>query len=110
MAQNVKPGGLGVSPTVRRTVHPFQSRESSNRLEVQPFRTKGEQPMKAILAAAPVAILLAACASTADRMSNVLPAGSTAYWVGTSSSYDSFNHDNVVCSTNARKWGNLPMD
>ena len=66
--------------------------------------------MKAILAAAPVAILLAACASTADRMSNVLPAGSTAYWVGTSSSYDSFNHDNVVCSTNARKWGNLPMD
>jgi len=66
--------------------------------------------MKAILAAAPVAILLAACAGAGNGMSNMVPAGSTSYWYGTSSSYESFNHDNVVCSASARKWGNLPLD
>jgi hypothetical protein len=58
--------------------------------------------MKKILAVAP-AMLLAACAST----SSLMPSSSTTYWVGASSSIETFRRDNVVCSARAQKFGNV---
>ena len=63
-----------------------------------------ETNVKTIPVLIAAAFALAACA-TAGRY---VPASNTsAYWSGSSSSVETFRHDNVVCSARASRFGNV---
>ena len=49
-------------------------------------------------------ILLAACATAGRYMPSSNASG---YWTGSSTSEDTFRHDNVVCSSRAARFGNV---
>ena len=60
--------------------------------------------MKTISVVVASAFLVGACATAGSYM----PTSSTpVYWTGSSSSIDTFRHDNVVCSARASRFGNV---